>query len=206
MLTETNPELLTGTIEADEIFVGGLEKNKHKSKKVIRSEVSRTLDVKVQAKKTMVLGLVEKEGKVRTFVVPDREAQTLQGIMVANVAHDARLITDALTSYIELRDVYDHISVKHTQGDYVTHGDKHTNNIEGYWSILKRGVIGTFHFVSPQHLQRYCDEFAHRYNTRKQSLDTRFAESIKQFGGARLKYRELTPNQPEPHRKLRYIK
>lgn len=63
-----------------------------------------------------------------------------------------------------------------------------------------------FKRISPQHLQRYCDEFAHRYNTRLQPIDTRFAESVKQFGAARLKYRELTPDQREPHRKARYTK
>jgi transposase-like protein len=206
MLTETNPELLNGTIEADETFVGGKEKNKHKSKKVIRSTISRTLDVKVQVPKTMVLGLVQREGKVRTFVVPNREAATLQNIMRANVETNSRVITDALTSYVELRDVYDHISIKHTQGDFITYGDKHTNNIEGYWSILKRGIMGTFHFVSPQHLQRYCDEFALRYNTRKQSTAERFNESLKNAQNNRLTYRELTPNLPEPHRKARYNK
>jgi transposase-like protein/IS1 family transposase len=206
MLTETNPELLSGTVEADETFVGGLAKNRHKSKKVVRSEVSRTLDEKVKFPKTMVLGLIQREGKVRTFVVPDRSAQTLQNLMKSNVETNSRLITDALTSYTELKETYDHVSIKHTNGDYVTHGDKHTNNIEGYWSILKRGIIGTFHVVSPQHLQRYCDEFAHRYNTRKEPLDARFKGSFAQFDGARLKYRELTPNNPEPHRKERYAK
>lgn len=156
--------------------------------------------------KTMVLGLVEREGKVRTFVVPDRKAETLQTIMRTNVETDSRIITDALPSYVELRDVYKHISIKHTLGNYVTYGDEHTNNIEGYWSILKRGILGTFHFVSPQHLQRYCDEFAYRYNNRKQSLSGKFDESLKGFGGVRLTYRELTPDQREPHRKLRYIK
>lgn len=206
MLIETNPELLNGIIEIDESFVGGKQANKHKSKTVIRSKISRALDVRVEVPKTMVLGLIQREGKVRTFVVPNREGNTLQPIMRANVATDARIITDAFVSYVELRKDYKHESVKHTRGDYVTHGDKHTNNIEGYWSILKRGIIGTFHVVSPQHLQRYCDEFAHRYNNRLQPLNERFAESIKQFSGTRLKYRTLTPNQPDPIRKARYAK
>jgi transposase-like protein len=151
----------------DETFVGGKEKNKHKSKK--RTDYNRILEVdeiKGMADKTMVLGLIQRDGKVRTFVVPDRKGETLQGIMRANVETNSRIISDSLRSYVELRDDYKHVSVKHTYGNYTTYGDEHTNNIEGYWSILKRGIIGTFHFVSPQHLQRYCNEFAHRYNTR----------------------------------------
>ncbi len=206
MLTETNPELLSGTIEVDETFVGGLEKNKHLSKKVKRSKVSRTLDEKIVTPKTVVLGLLQRDGKVRTFVVPNTQGGTLNPIMRVNVETNSRIISDGWTAYQELKDQYTHVSVKGTIGSYITYGDQHTNNIEGYWSIFKRGIIGTFHFVSPQHLQRYCNEFDHRYNTRKQSTDTRFAETVKQFGSARLKYRELTPNQPEPHRKARYTK
>jgi ISXO2-like transposase domain len=114
----------------------------------------------------MVLGLIERGGKVRTFVVPDRGKETLTGIMRENVETNSRIISDALPSYRNLNADYAHVSVKHTYGNYVTYGDEHTNNIEGYWSILKRGIIGTFHSVSPQHLQRYCNEFAHRYNTK----------------------------------------
>lgn len=206
MLTETNPELLSGTIEIDETFVGGLEKNKHLSKKVKRSKVSRTLDEKIITPKTVVLGLLQRDGKVRSIVVPNTQGNTLNPVMRSNVETDSRIITDGWKAYNELKDQYTHISVKGTIGSYITYGDQHTNNIEGYWSILKRGIVGTFHFVSPQHLQRYCAEFDHRYNTRKQPIDERFAESVKQFGSVRLKYRELTPNQPEPYRKARYNK
>jgi transposase-like protein len=207
MLTETQPELLAGTIEVDETFVGGKEINKHLSKKVKRSPISRTLDEKIVTPKTMVLGVLSREdNKVRTFVVPDRKAETLNPIMRENVETNSRIISDAWAPYTNLQHDYDHVAIKHSKGDFRTHGDKHTNNIEGYWSILKRGIVGTFHSVSPQHLQRYCDEFAHRYNNRLQPVDTKFAESIKQFAGVRLKYRELTPNQPEPHRKARYNK
>ena len=197
MLTETAPELLTGAIEVDETFVGGLEKNKHISKKVKRSKISRKLDEKIVTPKTMVLGILQRDGKVRTFVVPNRQADVLNPIMRANVETDSRIISDALQSYVELRNDYNHISIKHTVGDYRTKGDEHTNNIEGYWSILKRGIIGTFHFVSPQHLQRYCDEFAHRYNTRTTTTQEKFLAAIKNAHGNRLKYRELTPNQPK---------
>ena len=206
MLTETNPEILSGTIEVDETFVGGLEKNKHVSKKVKRSPISRTLDEKIVTPKTVVLGLLQRDGKVRSFVVPNTQGVTLNPVMRANVETNSRIISDGWVPYKELQNDYSHVSVKGVIGSYITYGDQHTNNIEGYWSILKRGIIGTFHYVSPQHLQRYCNEFDHRYNNRLQPIDARFAESVKQFAGVRLKYRELTPNQPEPHRKLRYNK
>ncbi len=206
MLTETNPELLSGTIEIDETFVGGKNKNRHVSKKVKRSKISRTLDEKIEIPKTVVLGLLQRDGKVRTFVVPNTQGVTLNPIMRVNVETNSRIITDGWTAYQELKDQYSHVSVKGTVGSYITYGDQHTNNIEGYWSILKRGIVGTFHFVSPQHLQRYCDEFAHRYNTRSQTLDERFGESIKNAQNNRLTYRVLTPNIPDPIRKERYKK
>jgi len=200
MLTETNPELLSGIIEVDETFVGGKEMNKHYSKKNGgKGKLASKVSARGTVGKTMVLGVLQREGKVRTFVVSDRKANTLQPIMRENVETNSRIISDALPSYVELRDQYQHDSCKHTYGDYRTYGDVHTNNIEGYWSILKRGIVGTFHFVSPQHLQRYCDEFAHRYNTRSATTAERFLQAVKNAPKNRLKYRELTPNIENPN-------
>ncbi len=195
MLTETNPELLSGTIEVDETFVGGKESNKHVSKKQNKGKLAKKVSKRGTVGKAMVLGVLQRDGTVRTFVVPDRSAETLQGIMRKHVETNSRIISDALSSYTELRDKYNHVSVKHTYGDYRTYGDEHTNNIEGYWSILKRGIIGTFHSVSPKHLQRYCDEFAHRYNTRGLSNIERFAEGLKNAHDTKLTYRVLTSKQ-----------
>ena len=193
MLTETQPELLSGTVECDETFVGGKESNKHVSKKTNgRGKSASKVSKRGTVGKTMVLGIVQREGNVRTFVVPDRKAETLQTIMRANVETNSRIVTDALSSYVELRDQYDHVSCKHVTGDYRTYGDVHTNNIEGYWGILKRGIIGTFHSVSPQHLQRYCDEFAYRYNHKQISASELFPRSLQNSGGKRITYKSLT--------------
>lgn len=192
MLTETAPELLEGIVEVDETFVGGKNKNRHANKKVAHSQGRSHAD------KTAVVGLLQRDGKVRTFVVKDTNSDTLQRLMVANVAPEAVLITDAYAAYNGLdKQFSEHITVKHTANCYITEGIKHTNNIEGYWGILKRGIVGVYHYVSPQHLHRYCAEFAARYNNRKESNIYRFTDIVKNSGQQRVTYRELTPNIPK---------
>ena len=189
MLTETAPALLEGTVEVDETFVGGKNKNRHVSKKVPNSQGRAHID------KTAVVGLLQRDGKVRTYVVKDTNAATLQGLMVANVAPQAVVITDAYSSYKGLdKFVSQHITVKHSEGCYVTEGDKHTNGIEGFWSIFKRGIIGIYHYTSSQHLHRYCAEFTTRYNTRKDTNIDRFIEVVAGANKDRVRYRALTDN------------
>ena len=88
-------------------------------------------------------------------------------------------------SYNGLNAVYNHVSIKHTECNYITIGDDHTNNIEGFWSLLKRGIIGIYHYVSPKHLHRYCNKFVYRYNTRKISDVARFEDCFKQVNNVR---------------------
>lgn len=105
---------------------------------------------------------------------------------------NANIHTDGHGAYSGLKKEFaSHGVVRHDQGEYVN-GTVHTNTIEGFWSIMKRGIIGTFHVVSHKHLQRYCDEFSYRYNTREISSSERFFRSISNFGNARLTYAELT--------------
>ena len=129
-------------LEVDETYVGGKNKNRHENKKVENSQGRSAKD------KTLVVGLLERGGRVVTYVVKDTEAKSIQPIMVDQVAKGSTVITDAYRSYNGLGKTYTHIVVKHTEGNYKTIREKHTNNIEGFWSLLKRGIIGIYHYVS----------------------------------------------------------
>ena len=185
MLHNNAPEMLDGIVEVDETFVGGKNKNRHASKKAAKSQGRAHVD------KTAVVGILQRNGNVKTFVVANTDRETLQPIMLANVKPDAKIVTDAFSAYKGLDISYDHVAIKHTDGNYITVGEDHTNSIEGFWSQLKRGIIGIYHNVSPKHLHRYCHEFGYRYNTRKVLDVVRFEDAIKRVDNARLTYAQL---------------
>lgn len=187
MLRNKSPELLSGTVQIDESYIGGKSKNKHRSK--TDGKRGRNNDVK-----TPVFGLLENGGNVIVKKVEDSKATTLLPIMVDHVAEGTEIHTDEWSAYRRLEFLqYDHKFVHHNQGEYVSNG-AHVNGIENFWSQLKRGIVGIYHQVSPKHLERYCDEFAYRYNSRKISDVDRFNYVLTHCDG-RLKWNELTANK-----------
>jgi transposase-like protein len=189
MLKDNDDSKLEGNIQVDETYVGGKNKNRHADKKIENSQGRAAID------KTPVVGLIQQDGKVRTFVVKNTDAQTLHTIMGQNVSEGSTVITDAYRAYNGLDSKYTHVSVKHESGKgYVVKiGDiaYHTQNIENFWSIFKRGIIGTYHFVSAKHLQRYCSEFNYRHNNRKETGVEKFEMALRKVSSTRITYNSL---------------
>jgi transposase-like protein len=172
---EAEPEMMQDTVEVDETYIGGKQKGKRG---------------RGAAGKTAVLGLVERNGRVYAKPVAKVDAKTLQNEIRAKVVKGSNLMTDEFLSYRGLNKDYTHRTIQHGEGIYVR-GNVHTNTIEGYWSLLKRGIFGIYHQVSKKHLHRYCTEFGFRYNTRKGDEITRFDNVLAECDG-RLMYKTLT--------------
>src|SRR5437879_2633242 len=184
-------EKLGGEVEADETFIGGKARNMHVAQRKRRITGTGTKD------KTAVMGILERGGKVRTVVVPNRRRSALQGEIRKHVEAGAALYTDALLSYDGLAGDYAHKVVDHAV-EYVS-GPCHTNGLENFWSLLKRGISGTYVSVEPFHLFRYLDEQTFRYNNRKDLDDSgRFALGMSQVFGKRLTYNQLTGKDESP--------
>src|SRR5579883_917651 len=178
-------EKLSGHVEADETFIGGKARNMHIAQRKRRITGSGGKD------KTPVLGIMERGGKVRTVVVPDRKKKTLQSEVRKHVEAGSALYTDFLLSYEGLEGDYAHQVVDHAV-QYVD-GNVHTNSLENFWSLLKRSISGTYVSVEPFHLFRYLDEQAYRFNNREEMNDgDRFSLAVSQVVGKRLTYDDLT--------------
>lgn len=182
---------LGGEVEADETFIGGKARNMHKSV----HERRITGCGQSFRDKTIVMGLLERGGTVRTQIIPDRVKGTLQPIVRQHVAAGTSLYTDEMGGYKGLDAEYLHEIIDHAV-KYVK-GRVHTNGLENFWSLLKRGLNGTYVSVEPFHLFRYLDEQAFRYNNRatakKNVTDAdRFDLVVRQIVGRRLTFAELT--------------
>ena len=175
---------LSGHVEADETFIGGKARNMHLSKRRRRITGTGGKD------KTTVLGILERGGKVKTTVVRNRRKKTLQPEVKKHVEAGSALYTDALLSYDGLESDYAHQVIDHAVA-YVD-GKVHTNGLENFWSLLKRGLNGTYVSVEPFHLFRYLDEQAYRFNHRKLTDSERFEIAVFGIVGKRLTWDQVT--------------
>jgi transposase-like protein len=182
MTQEPLAELISGEVEVDQTYIGGKEKWKHASKKLSGSQGG--------ANKVPVFALVERGGELRAKKIRGVTNYGILDELRKNVRPSAQLMTDESNAYLMAdREYPNRRFVTHGSRQYVN-GDVHTNTLEGWFALLKRGVTGTFHHVSEQHLDRYVDEFAFRYNSRKITDAERTVHALRKVGGKRLTYRE----------------
>ncbi len=188
-------KMLSGEVEADETFIGGLARNMHKAKREKNITGTGGKD------KAMVLGILKRGGEVRTKVVSSRKKKALQAEVRRHVEAGSAIFTDALKSYEGLTE-FEHQVVDHAV-EYVR-GNVHTNGMENFWSLVKRGLKGTYISVEPFRLFRYLDEQAWRYNNRKGEDGEpigdfiRFKRAMSEIVGKRLTWDVLTGKQENP--------
>ena len=174
---------LRGTVEVDETYVGGKNKNRPLSLR-LRQEAP---------KKAAVMALVQRGGDIRAFPIQKSDAKTLKTAIRENVDRRSKIMTDSWSAYRGIGKEYHggHHRVNHLVLQYVRPGGIHTNTVESYFSLLKRGIMGTFHHISREHLERYCVEFAFRWNYRESTDPERAVAALQATAGKRMTYKEL---------------
>ncbi len=209
MLSTKSMELVEGIVELDETFVGGKNKNRPWNKKVKYSQGRSFKDKtpvmgilqreeahyiqrpnKVEPHKTVTEKVVTKKSHITCKVIGDTKAKSIQPIIFEKVKKGSTVVSDEWHAYKGLHTEFKHHVVDHGKGQYADAEGFTTNTIEGAWSQLKRTIIGTYHQVSRKHLQRYCDEFTYRYNTRKISVQEILDSSMNNIN-CRLTYKDL---------------
>ena len=194
---QSDADAFDGTVECDEVYIGGKEKWKHKSMRTPKTQGRSTKT------KTPVFGMMERSTfenekgdienitYVHAFVVENTNRATLQPIIQQFVADGSRVITDELNAYNGLAELgYTHAVVAHAAEEYAN-GDVFTNSIEGFWSHFRRMIVGCYHDVSDEHLQQYINEAVYRWNTRKMSASERFAHMFDKSIGLVRKWSEI---------------
>lgn len=183
MLTDSYNEKFSTVTQLDETLVGGLNKNRHADKKHKNTQGGKG--------KAIVLGALGLNGKVKTKVIPNTEIATILPVVKEWVKEDTIMVTDEARQYHKSLDAdFLHVAINHSEGEYVK-GAFTNNGIENFWSTFQRGIIGIYHFVSPQHLHRYTTEFEYRFNNRKETGVDKFETAIRGADCKRLKYDTL---------------
>jgi len=168
-------------VEADNSFIGGKPINMHKHKR---------LALEGKQRKIAVAGAIERGGQVRVQHLDKDSVYTVVPFLIKNVYQGTKLMTDEHMAYVNVNRVYDHQTIKHMLKEYVR-GEVSTNAIENFWSLLKRGIYGTYHFISTYHVQNYLEEFAFRFNSRNITEAQRFDKLIS-LSDQRITYKNLT--------------
>jgi transposase-like protein len=177
---------LSDAIEVDESYIGGKEKNKHQSHR-IKGSTGRSLKGK-----TPVIGMLQRGGEVRAFVTDNTQMITIEKQIVTHAKIGSHLYTDEWCGYARIGKLYPHSVIRHLLGEYVR-GDVHTQTIDGFWAMLKRGYQGVYHYMSRKHLQRYVDEYAFRYNLKLADLEGVFTDVVRRVSeSTQLPYKALT--------------
>jgi transposase-like protein len=181
---------LNDTVEVDETYIGGKEYNKHLHLRNKDEDGFVKRGRSTENKKKVVFGMIERNGKAIIKHVPNAKTDSLLPHIYENVEKGSKIMSDEWHAYSRLKVDFVHDSVKHMVKEYVR-GEVHTNTIENLWSVLKRGIYGTYHFTSMKHLQAYCDEFAFRFNRRKLSEYDKINACLYNTTKGTLKYNTL---------------
>jgi transposase-like protein len=201
MLRSDAPVMLEGNVQVDEAYFGGKKGNKHQSqynRRENRVRLKKLQKIGIKGKagrgsdRPPVIGLIETKGNVAAYPVPKVIKANIFPLIAKHAHRNAVMVTDDFRIYKKIPQElgFQHEYVNHKYGEYVKRG-YHTNSIEGFWSQMKRGIYGIYHQVSEKHLQRYCDEFVFRHNTRLKIDINRFEQSVERIGGKRLTYANL---------------
>ena len=178
---------LSGTVEVDETFIGGKRRNMSNAKRKAMADSGRGA-----VGKTAMLGMKQRDGKIKAAPVASVDQRTVTDAIHAGVQVGSTVYTDAASAYKPVDGLlYRHESVNHSVGEYVR-GEAHTNGMESFWSMLKRGYQGTYHYMSKRHLGCYVREFAGRHNVRDLDTLAQMALLVRGMDGKRLTYEELT--------------